>query len=278
MPSVPMAIHESSRVAAASVDALRQHALDRSTTPSDANATTSAPEPCRKRAAREAGAGPAPRARRTSAAASCAPPVRVAADRLQHPGVDEAAAQHARQRLLHLGVGGARIAVEQRLGGQDHAAQAEAALRGLLVDERLLQRMRPSRACPRPSSVVISALATVLDRRDARPDRLAVRRSRCTRRTAPGRSRTSARAARGRRSGRRAAASPDPRPRGAPCPLTRKVKMAMKRAYNRRKKGRQSFKLPPLSLPAAFANRDTAVRMSADADRGDPNPGTHLSW
>ena len=54
----------------------------------------------------------------------------------------EAAAQHAGHRLLDLRVGRLRILIEERLGGQDDAVQAEAALRGLLVDERLLDRMR----------------------------------------------------------------------------------------------------------------------------------------
>ena len=42
-------------------------------------------------------------------------------------------------------VGGCGLLIEERLCGEDHAAQAEAALRGLLVDERLLKRVRPLR-------------------------------------------------------------------------------------------------------------------------------------
>ena len=52
-----------------------------------------------------------------------------------------------RQRLgarggAHIGFGRMRHAVEQCLGGHDHAVDAVAALRRLLVDEGLLQRMR----------------------------------------------------------------------------------------------------------------------------------------
>ena len=72
-------------------------------------------------------------------------------------------------------VGRARILVEERLGGQDDAAQAEAALRGLLVDERLLNRMR---LLGRAQAFERRDLGTGdrADRRDARPDGLAVRR------------------------------------------------------------------------------------------------------
>ena len=43
---------------------------------------------------------------------------------------------------MNLLVTGARVLVEKRLGGKDDAIQTETALSGLLVDERLLERMR----------------------------------------------------------------------------------------------------------------------------------------
>ncbi len=54
-----------------------------------------------------------------------------------------AAAQVAVEGLPHLGIGGLRIAVEQRLGAHDDPGDAVAALRGLLLDERVLQGMQP---------------------------------------------------------------------------------------------------------------------------------------
>src|SRR5688572_6305595 len=85
----------------------------------------------------------------------------------------EAAAEHAGERLLQLRVGGARIPVEQRLGAEDHAAEAEAALHGLLVDEGLLYRVRLlGRAEPLERGDVRAADG--LHRRDAGPRRLAV--------------------------------------------------------------------------------------------------------
>ena len=48
------------------------------------------------------------------------------------------------------------VALEQRLRAHDHAGDAVAALRGLLVDEGVLQRPGPRRV-PRPSTVVTCA-------------------------------------------------------------------------------------------------------------------------
>ena len=75
-----------------------------------------------------------------------------------------------RQRLPDLRVAGVRVLIEEGLGGQDDAVQAEAALRRLLVDERLLDRVGLLDV-PSPSSVVISAPSTRPDRRDAGADR-----------------------------------------------------------------------------------------------------------
>ena len=65
------------------------------------------------------------------------------------------------------------LLIEQRLGREDDAAQAEAALRRLLVDERLLDRMRTlGRAEPFERGDLGAGYG--LHRRHARPDRLAV--------------------------------------------------------------------------------------------------------
>src|SRR3990172_3876714 len=90
-------------------------------------------------------------------------------DGAQHPCVREAPAQHGRERLLDLRVGGIGRPVEKRLRGQDDAVQAEAALRSLLVDERLLNRVRLRR---RPESFERRDLGAVKrgDRCDAGPD------------------------------------------------------------------------------------------------------------
>src|SRR5262245_63002862 len=42
---------------------------------------------------------------------------------------------------MNLFVGGLRVLIEKRLGGEHHAVQTVAALRGLLLDERFLNRM-----------------------------------------------------------------------------------------------------------------------------------------
>ena len=73
--------------------------------------------------------------------------LRVPPDRRSIRTLREAAAQHAGQRLLDLGVGGFRVLIEEGLRRQDDAVEAEAALRRLLVDERLLNRMRLVEAC-----------------------------------------------------------------------------------------------------------------------------------
>jgi hypothetical protein len=56
--------------------------------------------------------------------------------------VREAAAEYARESLLDFCIGRFRVLIEKGLCSQHHPAQAEAALRRLLVDERLLKRMR----------------------------------------------------------------------------------------------------------------------------------------
>src|SRR4030095_5725271 len=67
--------------------------------------------------------------------------LRVTRNRSQHARLDEAAAQRGGHGLAELGVGRSRPLVEECLGGENHAVQAKAALCGLLVDERLLDRM-----------------------------------------------------------------------------------------------------------------------------------------
>src|SRR5262245_28653352 len=56
--------------------------------------------------------------------------------------VRHAAAQRTRHAFANLLVGWMRVLVEQRLGRHDLAVLAEAALRHLLLDPRLLQRMQ----------------------------------------------------------------------------------------------------------------------------------------
>src|SRR5439155_531625 len=90
-------------------------------------------------------------------------------DRPQHADVREAAAQHARKPLLELRLGGLGLLIEKRLRRQDHAVQAEAALRRLFVDECLLQRMRLLRR-PQPFEGRDLRAGDRADRRHARTD------------------------------------------------------------------------------------------------------------
>jgi hypothetical protein len=69
--------------------------------------------------------------------------VRILANGSQHARVGEAAAENAAERGSDFFVRGLGISVEDRLGGQDDAAEAKAALSGALVDEGFLKRMRP---------------------------------------------------------------------------------------------------------------------------------------
>jgi hypothetical protein len=91
--------------------------------------------------------------------------------------VREAPAEHGRHRLVNLFVGRLRILVEKRLGGENHAVEAEAALRGLRVDEGFWMGCGFS-GVPSPSSVTIVAPLTVLtgvrQLRTARPLTMAV--------------------------------------------------------------------------------------------------------
>src|SRR5947209_20202158 len=61
------------------------------------------------------------------------------------PLMRAAAAEIAAEGLLDLAIARVRGALEQRLAGHDHAVDAVAALGGLLLDERLLERMRRAR-------------------------------------------------------------------------------------------------------------------------------------
>src|SRR5207245_354379 len=93
-------------------------------------------------------------------------------DRPQHPRVREAAAQHAGQRLLNLGVARRGVLIEESLRRQDDAAEAKAALRRLLVDERFLNRVRVVRRTETFERGDLGAVHRA-DRRDARADRAA---------------------------------------------------------------------------------------------------------
>src|SRR3546814_21148732 len=65
-----------------------------------------------------------------------------ALDGAHDPEMRSAAAEITLQRLLDVAVARIGVFVEQRLRGHDHAVDAVAALRGLLVDEGLLARVR----------------------------------------------------------------------------------------------------------------------------------------
>src|SRR5688572_10152308 len=84
----------------------------------------------------------------------------------------EAAAEDAGQRAIDVVVGRGRRAVDERLGAQDDAAQAETALRGLFVDERLLDRMQPVERAEPVERRDLGVLRR-FDRRDARSGGLA---------------------------------------------------------------------------------------------------------
>src|SRR5262245_18806943 len=107
----------------------------------------------------------------TRAARSCGPPG-VLANRRPHARVRETAAQDCGQRLLQLCVGRLRILIERRLRGQDHAAEAITALRGLLVNERLLDRMGLRRRAEALERSDLGA-GDARDRRHTRADRAA---------------------------------------------------------------------------------------------------------
>src|SRR5579884_1481035 len=77
-----------------------------------------------------------------AAKCSCFPRPGVFANRAHHPHMSEATAQDASECLAHILVTGGGVFVEHSFGGQNYAAQAEAALRGAFVDERLLNGMR----------------------------------------------------------------------------------------------------------------------------------------
>src|SRR5262249_1512935 len=76
---------------------------------------------------------------------SWSPPSRVrgrALDRAQDAGVGPAAAEIVRERSLDIGVARLLVAGEECRRLHDHAVDAIATLRGLLVDEGLLHRVR----------------------------------------------------------------------------------------------------------------------------------------
>src|SRR3989442_6528179 len=102
----------------------------------------------------------------------CRPP-----DRADDPRMGPAATEVAGERLLDLAFGRIRLAVEERLGGYDHAVDAVAALHGLLLDESFLERVRVVRGAEPFERGELLA-----DRprkpRGARPDRGAVQEGR----------------------------------------------------------------------------------------------------
>ena len=105
------------------------------------------------------------------------------------------------------------VRLEQRLRAHDHAGDAVAALRGLLLDEGALHDARRLGAAE-PFDGSDRPRRTHRDRHQAGEHGLAIDHARCRRRTGRGRSRTSRRSAPSRRAARRAAASPGRRRRG----------------------------------------------------------------
>src|SRR5262245_22472588 len=87
------------------------------------------------------------------------------------PEMRPAAAEPRRHRLLDLFLGRVRVPLQERRRGHDHPVRAVAALCRLVVDERLLDRMRlldRAEAFERGHGLVRRGQC----RRDARPDRL----------------------------------------------------------------------------------------------------------
>src|SRR5579862_6832256 len=99
--------------------------------------------------------------------------LRHATDCAQNPHVRAATAEVRRHVAANLGVARRGIRVEQRLRAHDHAGDAIAALRRLLVEERALQRIRIVHAAQRLDRAN-RAPAEHRDRRDAREHSLAV--------------------------------------------------------------------------------------------------------
>src|SRR2546425_4450772 len=94
-------------------------------------------------------------------------------DRADDPRMGPAATEVAGERLLDLAFGWIRLAVEERLGGHDHAVDAVAALHGLLLDESFLERVRFVRGAE-PFERGDLLADSPRHRRGARPDRVAV--------------------------------------------------------------------------------------------------------
>src|SRR4030088_2472717 len=117
---------------------------------------------------------PAVKSRRETIGAFMSAPPRGlggAQHRTHDPVMGAAAAQVERQPFAHLRFGGMRRAVEDGFGAHDHAVDAVAALRRLLGDEGLLQRMRPVHAAEAFDRHDLG-LADIPDRYDAGAYRL----------------------------------------------------------------------------------------------------------
>ena len=80
------------------------------------------------------------------------------------------------------------LAVEQGLGGQHHARDADAALHAALLDEGVLQRVQPPSSSARPSIVSTARAVGLVGQHQARVDRAGRPRAPCRRRTRPCRS------------------------------------------------------------------------------------------
>src|SRR3954469_7214887 len=130
VPSAPTAIHESSRPGSTCEARVSNGPCASAAAGSAAtllNATISTPA-CSRNSRRER--------------VDISRLLRVAVNRREHPRVREAAAEDTRERLANFSVRSFRMFVEESRRGEDDAAQAEAALRRLQVDERTLKRVR----------------------------------------------------------------------------------------------------------------------------------------
>ncbi len=142
-------------------------------------------------------------------------PRRPLSDGAHDPVMRTAAAQIAVQRGPHLRVGRLRRMAQQSRGGNENAGDAIAALRGLLGEECLLQRMRRggrAKTLRRDDGLA----RHIADSDIAGCGRRARRSARCTHRRARRRSRSARPSCPTRRAGRQAAACADRRRSAAP--------------------------------------------------------------
>ena len=94
--------------------------------------------------------------------------------RLDDLAVAGAAAEHAGERVAHLGLARLRVRAQQRLGAHQHARRADAALRRAVGDEGALQRRQRAVGAGEALDRRHRAAVALADGDDARADLLAV--------------------------------------------------------------------------------------------------------